>query len=391
MSDNLIINNNNINPIINVITNDNKKITYEKNKKEIDKKEIDKKEIKINKEIKNRKKTNKKKYDKLKYNKPSILKYNEYNLLEIYNYTVAELKLICKKYKLKQGGNKTELKIRIYNYLKFCESVVIIQKVWKKYILKKYNNLRGPAKYNRSLCVNETDFYTMDPLNDLEYKQFFSFKENNTIYGFDILSFNTLINTTKKNCYLKDTNNIINPYTRNIISKEIIFNFNRLVKLSKFLDNDLILSVEEEPIIDEIKLFENRVRNVFQEIDSLGNYTDPNWLFDICNDKFLIIKFLRELADIWMYRAQLSLFTREQICPPYGYPFSLANVNFYIIHALNINILKTKLITVIELFVNSGINRDYRCLGANYILCALTLVNNNTAESLPWLYQSVAI
>tara|TARA_B110001450_G_scaffold92748_1_gene87941 strand:+ start:6345 stop:7466 length:1122 start_codon:yes stop_codon:yes gene_type:complete len=353
-------------------------------------KEIDEKnkklEIKKSKEIKYRKKCEKQKRDR-----PSILKYSDYNLLEMYNYKVCELKEICKKYKLKQSGNKNELKIRIYNYLKFCESVIKIQKIWKKIILNKYNVLHGPAKFNRSLCVNETDFYTMDSLHELEYKQFFSFKENNTIYGFDILSFNTLINNTKKNNYVKNNNEIINPYTRNIIPKEVIFNFNKLINLSKFICSDVILSVEEEPIIDEIKLFENRVRNVFQEIDILGNYTDPNWLFDICNDKFLIIKFLRELADIWMYRAQLSLFTREQICPPYGYPFSLANINFYIIHALNINILKTKLISVIELFVNSGINRDYRCLGANYVLCALTLVNSNTAESLPWLYQSVAI
>ena len=39
---------------------------------------------------------------------------------------------MCKYYKLKQSGNKTELKTRIYNYLKFCKSIIIIQKLWKK-------------------------------------------------------------------------------------------------------------------------------------------------------------------------------------------------------------------------------------------------------------------
>jgi hypothetical protein len=42
-----------------------------------------------------------------------------------------------------------------------------------------------------------------------------------------------------------------------------------------------------------------------------------------------------------------------------------------------------------ENLVVTGINKDSKCLGAYYVLGALTLVNNDAATSLPWLYQAV--
>ena len=43
-----------------------------------------------------------------------------------------------------------------------------------------------------------------------------------------------------------------------------------------------------------------------------------------------------------------------------------------------------------EKMVNDGVDSDSKSLGAYYILGALTLVNVNTAISLPWLFQSVS-
>ena len=47
-------------------------------------------------------------------------------------------------------------------------------------------------------------------------------------------------------------------------------------------------------------------------------------------------------------------------------------------------------LSLIERFIKTGINPESSALGASYVLCALTLVNNDAAEALPWLYQSVA-
>jgi hypothetical protein len=44
---------------------------------------------------------------------------------------------------------------------------------------------------------------------------------------------------------------------------------------------------------------------------------------------------------------------------------------------------------VLEKLFNTGVDKDSKSLGAYYVLGALTLVNENAASSLPWLYQSV--
>jgi hypothetical protein len=54
-----------------------------------------------------------------------------------------------------------------------------------------------------------------------------------------------------------------------------------------------------------------------------------------------------------------------------------------------LNIKKT-ILGVLEKFVNTGVDRDSRTLGAYYVLGALTLVNDSAAASLPWLFQSVS-
>jgi hypothetical protein len=43
-----------------------------------------------------------------------------------------------------------------------------------------------------------------------------------------------------------------------------------------------------------------------------------------------------------------------------------------------------------EKIIKSGINRESKCLGCNYVLCAITLVNVEAAQALPWLYYSVS-
>ena len=97
---------------------------------------------------------------------------------------------------------------------------------------------------------------------------------------------------------------------------------------------------------------------------------------------------MRELSDIWSYRAQLTMLTRREICPPIGNPFHGVNMNT--LPNMTFYALKNEAINIIEHMVNRGINDSSRGLGANYVLCALTLVNTEAAINMPWLYQSVA-
>jgi hypothetical protein len=136
------------------------------------------------------------------------------------------------------------------------------------------------------------------------------------------------------------------------------------------------------------KKIDFKILELFQKIDSYGNYTNTNWFNNL--NKYNLIIFLKELIDIWNYRAMLSIETKINICPPYGNPFRNLSFNISNIHSFNYNTVKKNIINVMDELINKGINNEYKSLGASYILCSLTLVNNDAAEALPHLYWSVS-
>ena len=306
--------------------------------------------------------------------------FSSHNTFLTKSYTIPQLKEICKFYKLKVTGNKQVLINKIYNFLYFSSYAVIIQKVWKKRLFKIYNKLRGPARFNRSLCVNETDFFSMESLLDIPFEQFFSYKDvDGMIYGFDVISLYNLLDNED----LKDSN----PYNRNPIPHKAKIDFKRLLNIGKVFNNNLNMTIEvEEEITDPVKLLETRILSIFREIDNLGNYTNPAWFLQLTQRQ--VVKFLYELYDIWTFRAHLDENTMIDICPPIGRPFQMLDMTM--LNNIPLLNIKTLALVVIEQFVNTGVDREFQILGANYVLCALTLVSSGAAEALPWLYQSVA-
>lgn len=348
-----------------------------------------------NKKISKRKdndkiKTNQKK--KVDDNNFKIPKFEEYSFLNEYDYKIQHLKQICKHYKLRQNGNKIELTERILNYLKNSINIIKIQAIWKGALTRKWLKYHGPAWKNRKLCVNEDDFLSFESLCDLKIDQFFSFKDkDNFIYGFDIISIYNLIKQSQIN-YTKGK--LLNPYNRNEISNNVVRNLYKLITLSKILKRDINIIIpkeEEEQTIENI--IKGRITNVFQNIDLLGHYTQSQWFSNLNISQ--LKRFLKELCDIWTYRAQITLNTKLNIYPPNGDPFSgiyggsltgLIQIN----SVYNLVDLQKNCLTVIERMVNSGINNDSKNLGAYYVLTALTIVSNEAALALPWLFEAAS-
>lgn len=307
-----------------------------------------------------------------------IPKINEYNTFINTKYNVVQLKNICRHYSLRVTGTKNELFKRVSTFIKLSYYAVKIQKRFRSHLMKQCNKLRGPARLNRKLCVNETDFFLTDDLTDIPYEQFISFKDRDGyIYGFDVISLYTLLT--------KDKTTALNPYTRTEMPNGILKTVKHLVSLSKILgiSIDIIFKPDEQ---SPDKIIENKVLAIFQAIDGLGNYSNPQWFNELPHP--LIVVFIKELYDIWTYRAQLPIITKLEICPPYGDPFSNAHISY--ISTLGNEEIKNIAIKIMENLVYSGVNRESQYLGATFVLSALTLVNNNAALALPWLFQSVA-
>jgi hypothetical protein len=405
---------------------------------------------------------------------PNEISFHNYNILKNENengavgYKVAELKEMCliiqrdfdyKKVKL--TGTKGELRQSVYNFYHHTFHCIKIQLKFNSFLRRKLNKLRGPALNDREICINETDFYSLDPIREIPNQQFFSYEEvkidndndkcsndeksnskKSCYYGFDIASIYNLILSDNgvENEYGLTHRNIWNesnnPYNRNKIMPNVVRDILKIIKLDRILNRKRVLKNNKNKKMTKNQMMNNNVNNnnyeydnsnyvaendnnnavmgagmnialpqdvltphqrfqqhvlrLFQTINALGHYSDPEWFLALTYEQH--ITFLRELIDIWNYRAELSPQARRTIYPPYGDPFphyvlGWVTHQFYIYlspeNIININL------TVIERFINSAVSEGDRCLGSDFILCALTLVSIPAREALPWLYQSV--
>tara|TARA_B100000424_G_scaffold84332_1_gene63069 strand:+ start:5595 stop:6671 length:1077 start_codon:yes stop_codon:yes gene_type:complete len=350
---------------------------------------------------------NEKKKPKVRKEKniPSILDLSNYELIHTEKYKVCQLKEMCTFYKLKKSGNKNELTKRIYEHLKYSVYAIKIQKNVRHFLVKKYIQYGGPAILKRNKCINDTDFISLEDVKNIPINQFFSFSDkDNNIYGCNIISFFGLLmqqegmksiiqNSRLDKLFYSILFNIknenitlpLNPYNRSTLDIKIITNFLRYLKLAS-VNNISYIIVEEEEIIEPNKKLELKILDQFQYINQLGNYADGKWLLSL--QKNMLILFIRELYDIWTYRAQLSTSTMREIVTPHGNPFLGLNLHLsqnQTQYSLLVNITK-----IIERLIRSSSNVESRSLGAYYVLAALTLVNEDARNTLPWLFQSVA-
>ena len=290
------------------------------------------------------------------------------------NYNLQQLKTIAKHYKLKVTGNKQQLNVRIYTFLCLSFFAIKIQRVFRGHLQRKFNNLRGPGWKNKNACTNSMDFLSMDMISELPNSQFFSYKDKDGfIYAFDTVSmYNLICKSSAKN-----------PYNRNEIPPKVIHDFSQLLKIGRILKCPILTQIkacEETDSLSESKNIELKIVDVFQKIDALGNYTNPKWFMDLTS--FEIFRFIRFLLDIWQYRAHLSEEMKRTICPPHGFPFERFDF------PNDLDVMRKKALSVMEKMVTSADDKDNRCLGAYFVLGALTLVSYEASIAMPHLYHA---
>ena len=302
---------------------------------------------------------------------------HEWHLMTEINYNCSQLKKIAKHYKQKVSGNKNELVRRIINFLKYSQYVIIIQKHWKGHLRRRYNKLKGCALFNRK-CTNETDFLSLNKVKNISYSQFFSYMdEDNFVYGFNVKSIYNLF---------KNQGELKNPYTRKIFPKHIVDNLRTIIRLSPLLKEEVYIKlIDETTHLSVEKIIELKAISLFHKIDTFGHITDITWFTSL--NKLQTIRYIKELYDIWNYRAQLTNQIKHDICPPHGNPFS--DVIIPTLIQKNEISLKKKVLNIIENMISRSPNSEHQSLGAFYVLGAFTLVNSTAADSLPWLFQSV--
>lgn len=224
--------------------------------------------------------------------------------------------------------------------------------------------------------VNDDDFLTMSPLSDFpEDEYMISYAdEDNKVWTFVIVSIKSLIDNMKA----------INPYTQQPIPSRVIKDILSLDEISKhapaLLHKPAPIPIEApKPTLHSICV------DLCRTIDNLDHFTDIDWFISL--DIIHLAKFYKELRDIWEYRANLTDdMKRAHVID--GKLFANPELASNNISNLTKTSLSMTIFNECKRLCTEGRTRHENSLGALWILTALTLVNKNARNAMPWLYES---
>jgi len=338
------------------------------------------------------------------------LSYSEYlknpNILSTYR--LPTLKEIAKQLRIHISGTKQILIERIKGRFHLISDTVLIQKIYRGYLVRQSFRLRGKALKKREICVNSSDFYSLEPIVDIDMRLFFSYKDDKDFwYGFDIHSLFSLISKTSRS-------NIINPYNREKISQTVINDIYSLGHKICILFPNIMppTMVNEKPAITHTiqplnlssvniinrlttpeisRLISNRespvpirMQELFMEIDQLGNYTRVEWFSSLTQINYM--RLYRIVYNIWR---RLAPEVRTRICIS-GDPFlNIFRETIFNDNNIDRERIQEACLRVFENMVFTGVDIDYRKIGALHVLSALTVVSMDARHSMPWLYESL--
>jgi hypothetical protein len=153
--------------------------------------------------------------------------------------------------------------------------------------------------------------------------------------------------------------------------------FNMAVLINKLKDIHISLIERRE------KSLETRVRELFIEIEMLGNFNDSTWLTNL--DIINIYQLYLNLIELWQYRGNMDHTMKVKIYP-FGDPFYNINGNIFTMDLTRDDILKIS-IRVMENFIFSGVDIEDRKIGAMHVISVLTSVSVRARREYQWLYE----
>ena len=191
--------------------------------------------------------SSKKKRSKVSDDNFRIPNIDDSELMLTNNYRVSQLRQICKHYGQKRMGNKEQLEARVYNYLKDSCCARKIQTAWRRHMVREWFACKGITTTTKPECTNETDFLTMESIQEIPLPNIFMFKDADGFqYGFDITSLYNLV--------LKNGNKVENPYTRQPLPKTVARRLRRIIRLSKILGYSIDVSLHEEEGLKDMSI-----------------------------------------------------------------------------------------------------------------------------------------
>ena len=289
---------------------------------------------------------------------------------------LLELKDIVRELKLRVSGTKIDLINRILNFRQEQKSAIKIQQASRGWFVRELFKIKG--KLAPKLCVNEADFYTLDPLNEIPFSEYIEHRDSTGVqYGFHMRSLYHLLSKMKK---------FDNPYTREDMKPTFGARFIRAMRLTSIVfpenkilskDDDVEICAQVNAGIDSLT---RRTNELFMKIDALGHYSNIEWFNRLSNNE--IGAFVGFLFTIWCSIPRDLRYNIYNL----GNPFAFAeNINM---RDQTLNENRDIAIRIGESLISSNAAEEYRNLSAMYFLTAMTLVSRAARNQMPWLYEN---
>lgn len=235
---------------------------------------------------------------------------------------------------------------------------------------------KGPAFLNRSLCHNDSEIATLDPLTSIKRPYFFIIKESGKYWGFDIRSL--LI-------HYENNGQLINIYTTTSCDIKTLENFRKQLDLLRRYKYSLIFENTNNLTIKQS--WNLRVLDICLRLDMLGYRIATQWFseLNLFNQKQLYIT----LYNLWDKELNLTHEQKIQIVPDY-----LSANNKLFKWNPETTIIKNELDTmrrtnlnIIERLISSASQQSNKTLAAMYTVMALSKVSYECKEAYLWLSE----
>jgi len=256
------------------------------------------------------------------------------------------------------------------------QSAIKIQQFWKRNLPRLQYKNNGPGIFCKEKSHNESDLYTLDPIQSIPNLYYFSFIDQRAgLWSFDIRTLGHLqaMGDLRKN-----------PYTRQEISERNLqkirarLTWLRTRKYSVFYPTGVDLTSEQ--------IWRQKILDSFMKIESYGYYVSCDWFSEMSIEDHK--KFYTTLYTAWFFRMGLTHQDREKIVPQY---MSASKKLFkYVPESLEGHGARTKHwweklnLSLIDAFLTRSPDKENNKLGAMYCVMGLVAINEKAAEVFPW-------
>jgi len=257
------------------------------------------------------------------------------------------------------------------------QSAKRIQKAWRRAIPLLRFRHQGPGANDPTLSTCDSDIYTFDPIIKVPMMYRWSYADSKkNIWLFDIRSLWMMYETV-------DTNEFLNPYTREPISKETQESFRR--RCAQLRAHKYILAHNESNTLTPDQLWQQRILDIILRLDNLGYHTCVSWFENLPIQK--LADFYGIMYQIWNTPRLTPTNLKKEIVPnleTQEKPIFQKSASAYRTHTEK-RWWQKHLLDTIETLITSSPNKGSQTQGAILVIRAYAFVSLEVRRSYHWL------